>query len=444
MTIVRFAPSPTGNLHVGNIRMALVNWLYARSNSGKFILRLDDTDSDRSTLEFAESIKDDLRWLGLDWNRLELQSDRMDRYKINFDILKAADRVYACYETPEELNFKRKRRLSQGKPPIYDRSSLKLNDTKIKEYEAEGRIPHWRFLLDHRDIIFDDLVRGSVQFHGSYLSDPVLVREDGTYLYMLPSTVDDVEMAVTHVIRGEDHVANTAVQIQLFEALGSKPPIFAHMPLLTDISGRGLSKRFGSQTIASIREDGIEAMALNSYLANVGTSEAIEPQTKLDALAASFDITHTGRGTPKYDTNYLKNLNAALVHVIPYEDVSSRLHEIGLDRADADFWVAVRTNLECFDDVVRWYKICFETIEPIIEDPSLTSIAFDLLPADPWDEETWKKWVKSIRSATGRRGKDLFRPLRLALSGLDHGPELNLLLPLIGRRRVIERLQAKA
>ena len=444
MTIVRFAPSPTGHLHVGNVRMALANWLHARSTNGRFILRLDDTDQERSTPEYAISIEADLKWLGLEWDQLERQSARMDRYREILEALKTAGRVYACYETSEELDYKRKRQLSQGKPPIYDRSGLELGAKKLREYEAEGRQPHWRFKLDHEDINFDDLVRGPVHFHGSNLSDPVLVRGDGTYLYMLPSAVDDVDMAVTDVIRGEDHVANTAVQMQLFEALGASPPTFAHTPLLTDISGKGLSKRLGSMTIASVREDGVEAMALNSYLAHIGTSDSIVPCISLDALAVDFDISHTGRGTPKFDPEQLKTLNAALLHLTPIEDVYKRLQEYGLQRANADFWSAVRPNLERFDDVILWHKVCFNDIETVIEDVAFVKAAADLLPVEPWDDTTWKKWTGKIKEKMGCKGKELFLPLRLALSGLDHGPELKMLLPLIGRARVLQRLKGKS
>jgi len=443
MTVVRFAPSPTGHLHVGNIRMALANWLHARSTGGRFILRLDDTDQERSTLEFATSIEADLNWLGLEWDQLERQSARMDRYREILETLKTAGRVYACYETSEELDYKRKRQLSQGKPPIYDRSGLELDAEKLREYESEGRQPHWRFKLDHRDINFDDLVRGPVHFHGSNLSDPVLVRGDGTYLYMLPSAVDDVDMAVTNVIRGEDHVANTAVQVQIFEALGAPPPTFAHTPLLTDINGKGLSKRLGSMTVESMREDGVEAMALNSYLAHIGTSDSIVPCISLDVLAAGYDISHTGRGTPKFDPEHLKTLNAALLHATHIEDVYARLQGLGLQRANADFWIAVRPNLERFDDVILWHKVCFNVIETVIEDVAFAKSAADLLPLEPWDDTTWKKWTGEIKEKMGCKGKELFLPLRLALSGLDHGPELKMLLPLIGRARVLQRLKGK-
>lgn len=365
---------------------------------------------------------------------------RMERYRDSLESLKAAGRVYACYETPEELEYGRKRLLSRGKPPIYDRAGLTLSDEKRQEYEAEGRKPHWRFKLDHADIDFEDLVRGPVHFHGSHLSDPVLVRGDGTYLYMLPSAVDDIDMEITDVIRGEDHVANTAVQIQLFEALGATPPTFAHTPLLTDIGGRGLSKRLGSMTVASLREDGVEAMALNSYLAHIGTSDAIEPRPTLADLASDFDIGHTGRGTPKFDPDHLKVLNAALLHATAFEDVSARLFAGGLERADAEFWSAVRPNLERLEDAAIWYDVCFDDIDPVVEDADFATAAAAQLPVEPWDETTWKKWTALVKEETGRKGKELFLPLRLALTGLDHGPELKVMLPLIGRKRVLQRL----
>jgi glutamyl-tRNA synthetase len=443
MTIVRFAPSPTGYLHVGNVRMALVNWLHARSKEGQFILRLDDTDAERSSEEYANAIQSDLEWLGLEWDRLERQSSRMERYRDAFETLKAAGRIYACYETPEELDYRRKRLLSQGKPPIYDRSALTLSDDKLQEYKDEGRSPHWRFKLDHNDINFDDLVRGPVHFHGGHLSDPVLVRGDGTYLYMMPSAVDDIDMAVTDVIRGEDHVANTAVQIQLFEALGATPPTFAHTPLLTDISGQGLSKRLGSMTVDSLKQDGVEAMALNSYLAHIGTSDAIEPRTSLAALTLDFDISHTGRGTPKFDPDHLKTLNAALLHGTSFEDANQRLTTLGLDRADAQFWGAVRANLERFDDAALWHKVCFGDIDPVIDDAEFALTAADFLYPEPWDETTWKTWTGTVKEATQRKGKELFLPLRLALTGLDHGPELKVILPLIGYERAMQRLKGK-
>ncbi len=444
MTIVRFAPSPTGLLHVGNARMALVNWLHARRRNGSFILRLDDTDTERSTPEFAAAIERDLEWLGLTWDRLERQSARLDRYREAFDELRGKGRLYACYETPEELVFKRKRQLSNGKPPIYDRAGLILSDRHRQEYEAEGRRPHWRFKLDHDDIEWADLVRGDVHFNGANLSDPVLVRGDGSYLYMMPSALDDIDMKVTDVIRGEDHVANTAVQIQLFQALDATPPVFAHIPLLTDLGGKGLSKRLGSLSVASLREDGVEAMALNSYLTYIGTSDTIEARRSLAELARDFQIGHTGRGTPKFDPDQLKALNAAVLHGLDHAVVADRLAGLGIDYRDAKFWNAVRANLTRFDDAVLWHRVCFGRIDPTIEDHEFITAAAALLPPGPWDETTWKSWTDAVKEATGRKGKELFRPLRLALTGFDHGPELKFLLPLIGPERAMTRLRRPA
>lgn len=441
MTVtVRFAPSPTGHLHVGNARMALVNWLFAKSRGGRFLLRMDDTDKERSLPEFAAAIEADLSWLGLKWDGLERQSDRLASYDTAFEKLKAADRLYACYETPEELEYKRRRQLARKKPPIYDRSALELTDDEIKAHEAAGRHPHWRFKLQHADIDFDDLVRGPVHFAGANLSDPVLVRADGTYLYMLPSAVDDIDMGITHVIRGEDHVANTAVQKQLFEALGGAVPGFAHLPLLTDISGGGLSKRLGSMTVQSLKDDGVEPMALNSLLAHLGSSDDIGLRTSLEQLAADFDIGHFGRGTPKFDPAQLQVLNARLLHDMPFEEAAPRLKEIGLD-VDAAFWQAVRPNLESFKAAADWLPVCYGDIDPLIDDPTFIGFTADLLPQEPWDDGTWKAWTDAVKEETGRKGRDLFMPLRLALTGRDHGPELKLLLPLIGRARALERLK---
>ena len=439
---VRFAPSPTGMLHIGNARMALVNWLFARKNGGKLILRLDDTDTERSTPEFAKAIETDLTWLGLNWDALERQSDRLAAYDAAFAKLKESGRVYPCFETPEELDYKRRRQLKSGKPPVYDRAALSMSDEQLAEYKSEGRTAHWRFKLNHTEITFDDLVRGPVSFDGTNLSDPVIVRGDGSYLYMMPSAVDDMDMDVTHVLRGEDHVTNSAIQVQLFEALGSNAPTFAHLPLLTDAGGGGLSKRLGSLSLADMREQGIEAMSINSLLAHLGTSDDIEPCADLDILAADFDLAHFGRASPKFDPDRLWALNARLLHTLSYDDVAPRLSELNLKGTDAIFWEAVKANLEKLSDVAIWQEVCFGKIKPVVdsEDKEFLSAAVPLLPQSPWDETTWSTWTKAIKEATGRKGKPLFMPLRLALSGLDHGPELKHLLPLMGRERVLARL----
>jgi cysteinyl-tRNA synthetase len=442
MTIVRFAPSPTGLLHVGNARMALVNWLYARAHDGKFILRLDDTDAERSTDAFAKAIEHDLDWLGLDRDDLARQSERLVSYAAAFEKLKEADLVYACYETPEELAYKRKRQLKRGRPPIYDRAALDLTGDDRAKLAAEGRKAHWRFKLQHAEIAFDDLVRGPVSFDGANLSDPVIRRGDGSFLYMLPSTVDDMEMNITHIIRGEDHVANSAVQIQLFEALSGQAPVFAHLPLMTDIRGAGLSKRLGSITLETLRDDGIEPLALVCYLAHLGTSDDVALFAHMEALAKSFDITHSGRASPKFDFDRLIALNAKLLHGLDFADVRDRLAEMGLADAGEEFWLAVRANLQRLTDAAGWHGVCYGDIQPVIEDEDweFCAAAAGLLPPEPWGEDTWKAWTGAVKDKTGRRGRDLFRPLRLALTGAEHGPEMKALLPIIGRERAIARL----
>lgn len=437
--IVRFAPSPTGHLHVGNARMALMNALFATRTGGRFLLRLDDTDAERSTTAFADAIQEDLAWLGMQWDAVERQSGRMDRYAEVLEDLKASGRVYPCFESAEELDYMRKRLRAQGKPPVYTPGIITVDDA-----DKAARTPHWRFKLEAGEIAFDDLVRGAVSFDAEKLSDPVVVREDGSFLYMLPSAVDDADFKVSHVVRGEDHVTNSAVQIQMFLALGATPPAFAHTPLLTDISGAGLSKRLGSITLASMREDGVEPLALASYLARLGTSHDIELADDMAALAGEFDFAHINRGTPKFDPAQLTRLNAQLLHGLSFDDVADRLSALNLTHADAAFWDAVRGNVERIGDSVMWHDVCFGTVTPVIEDADFAAAASALLPPEPWDDTTWKTWTTAVKEETGAKGKGLFMPLRLALTGVDHGPELRAMLPLIGRDKALARLAGGA
>ncbi|SMF84499.1 glutamyl-tRNA synthetase [Tistlia consotensis] len=437
---VRFAPSPTGRLHVGNARVALLNWLWARQAGGHFLLRLDDTDVERSTAEYAAGIEEDLAWLGLAWDAFARQSDRLDRYAAAAERLKAAGRLYPCYETAEELELKRRLQLKSGRPPLYDRAALKLDAAARAGLEAEGRAPHWRFRLEHAAVAWDDSVRGAQRFEGDKLSDPVLLRADGRPLYTLSSVVDDLELGISHVLRGEDHVANTAVQIQLFEALGGPVPVFAHLPLLTDARGQGLSKRLGSLALRHFWEEGLEPMALNSYLARLGTPDPIEPRQDLEELVAAFDVTRFGRATPKYDPAELEHLNARLLHAMPYATVRPWLEARGFAGFDEALWLAVRGNLARRGEAGLWYQVARGTIRPAVEEPDYLAEAARLLPPEPWDGTTWKAWTEALKQATGRKGKALFLPLRLALTGQPHGPEMSELLPLIGRERVLERL----
>ncbi len=440
---VRFAPSPTGRLHVGNIYVALNNWLFAKKQGGQFLLRLDDTDRERSTLAFAAIIEDDLKWLGLNWDALTRQSDRIDTYEAAAAKLKASGHLYPCYETAEELALQRKVQSSLGKSRVYDRAALKLTDADRQRLEAEGRRPHWRFKLDLRNVEWNDLVRGPQHIDESSQSDPILIREDGTFLYTLPSVVDDVELAVTHVIRGNDHVTNTATQIQIYEALGAEAPTFAHLPLLVDASGEGLSKRLGSLSIAQMREEGLEPMAINAYLARIGTGHAVEAVNSLDALIADHDLSKFGKTSPRFDPAELKHLNARLLHAISFDEVKPQLAALNFGQVDPALWEAARGNLEKIADIGLWQQICRSEIAPVVPDGGFAAKAADLLPSEPWDAETWKTWTQTVQKTTGKKGKDLFMPLRLALTGLDHGPELKVLLPLIGRDRALRRLRGE-
>lgn len=440
--VVRFAPSPTGRLHIGNLRPALLNWLYALKRDGQFILRYDDTDVARSTQEFADGIAVDLAWIGIHPHKMVKQSERFALYDAACDKLRADGRLYACYETADELDRRRKRQQARGLPPIYDRAALKLTDEEKKDLEAQGRKPHWRFKLDAKTVQWDDMVRGPSHIDCASLSDPVLIREDGAYLYTLPSVVDDLDLGVTDVIRGEDHVTNTAVQIQIIEALGGAVPRFGHHNLLTDASGQGLSKRLGHLSLQGLREDGMEPMAVASLAVLVGSAEAVRPVARMSELSEIVDLDRLSRAPAKFEVSELDHLNAKLLHAMDYATAKPRLQALGADGGEA-FWLAVRGNCNRFADVAVWWPVVNGPTEPVIEDHSFTDAALSVLPAEPWDDTTWGAWTKAVNEKTGASGKVLFMPLRLALTGLEHGPELKALLPLIGRERVVKRLQAQ-
>ena len=444
MTVaVRFAPSPTGKLHVGSARTALIVWLCARKNNGTFMLRIDDTDLERSKEENVDDIKSGLTWMGLNWDSFARQRDRGDDYTRTIQKLKDNGRLYPCFETEEELALKRKVQLAQGLPPIYDRAALKLTDADKEKFAAEGRKPHWRFKLEHKPIIWDDLVRGHVEFHGKDMTDPVLVREDGRPLYHICSVIDDIDFKITHIVRGEDHVNNTACHVQMFEALGAKPPTFAHVTLLGDMEGGKLSKRKGSFGIQSLKDEvGIEPMALISLVSRIGTSDPIEPLTDIKDVIAHFDFAKFSRNLPKFDEDELYRLNAKILHKTDFAQVKSRLADLGLNDIDESFWNAVRPNLELLSDIKEWWHVAKGPVQPVIQDKEFTRIAAELLPEGTWDTTTWDKWVAEIKTKTNRKGKELFMPLRLSITGQEHGPELKNLLPLIGRQRVLERLKA--
>jgi len=439
MTVkVRFAPSPTGRIHVGNIRAAIVNWLFARGKGGRFVLRIDDTDLARSTKEYEDGIEADLTWLGLTWDERYNQSRRFDLYHRAMETLKAAGRLYPCYETQEELDRRRKVQLSRGQPPIYDRAALKLTPAEVAAYEAEGRRPHWRFKLDGKRVKWTDLVRGECDVDTASMSDPVLIREDGAFLYTLPSVADDIDMGITHVIRGEDHVANTGTQIEIFEALGGAVPTFGHFSLLVGADGSALSKRLGSLSIAQLREDGLEPLAITSHIAKLGTSDALEAGASLDDLGASFDLAKMGRAPARFDEADLARINAGVLHAMDYSAAQPRLAALGADLGE-DFWLAVRPNLKRFADVADLARIVGGQVTPVIEDPAFVAQALSLLP-ETVDASTWGAWTTAIKDATGAKGRALFMPLRQALTGMEHGPDMAALLALIGREKAARRL----
>ncbi len=441
MTVItRFAPSPTGRLHVGNLRTALHNWMFARSKGGKFLLRIDDTDSARSDESFVDAIRADLDWLGMAPDGEARQSARFDRYDARFAELVASGRVYPCYETPEELALKRKVQLSRGLPPVYDRAALKLTDQDRAKLEADGVLPHWRFRLDPETAIdWDDLVRGPQHFDAASLSDPVIRRGDGSWLYLLPSVIDDIDMAITHVVRGEDHVSNTAAQVQMFGALGATPPVFAHAALLTGSEGK-LSKRLGSLGVDHFRDIGIEPQALISLLARIGTSQPVEPVVDPQPLIDAFDFSHFGRAPARFDETELAQVNARIVHQLPYTRVVRRLPK-GMNGMA---WNTVKANLSTLNEAADWWAIITGPFTPPVADEAdhalLDAAALEAAVAD-WLGDPWHRITGNLKELTGRKGKALFLPLRLALTGRDAGPDMAALLPLIGREATITRLK---
>ncbi len=439
--LARFAPSPTGFLHIGNARPALLNFLFARRAGGAFLLRLDDTDRERSTEAFAQAIQEDLAWLGIVPDLFARQSERTPSHDAAKDALIAQGRLYPCYETADELDRRRKRQLGRGLPPIYDRAALALTEADKSALEAEGRRPHWRFKLDPTVVAWTDLVRGESHVDCASLSDPVLIREDGSALYTLPSVVDDAELGVTHVIRGEDHVTNTGVQVQIFQALGYPVPIFAHHNLLTTADGEGLSKRLGHLSLQSLREAGYEPGAVAALAVLTGTAEAVRPVASLDELAGLVDLGRISRAPARFDPSELDGLNAGLVHAMPFADARARLLAMDVPETDAEaFWNAVRANLGTVGDAAAWWRVVAGPVDPVIMDPAFIAKALALLPGGPFDAGTWKAWTEAVKRETGAKGRALFMPLRQALTGLDHGPDLASLLPLIGHARAAGRL----
>ena len=444
---LRFAPSPTGLLHVGNARQAVANALHARRHGARFLLRIDDTDAERSREEHVAGIQHDLRWLGLQWDEMVRQSDRVAQYQAAAARLKQLGRLYPCFESEEELRAKREQRLRQHRPPVYDRAMLRLTPEQRAQAEANGKQPYWRFRLSDGQVSWDDVVQGRTEVKLSSVSDPVLIRADGTVLYTFASVVDDLELGITHVVRGEDHVTNTGVQLDIIEALGGRPDrfTFAHLPLLLDEAGTKLSKRFDGLSLRALRHDGMEPTALVSYLARLGTSDDPQPLS-FDELAASYDLRRVSKSPARFDMRQLLALNRRTMHVMPFEQVQGRLPE----GAGEAFWNAVRGNVDMLSELRHWWDVVNGSIVPPVQEEEADFLlqAIDVLPPDPpdhpWDETTWPRWTEALREASGRKGRALFHPLRLALTGEEQGPELRDLLPLMGHERVSGRLRLAA
>ncbi|MEC8016033.1 glutamate--tRNA ligase [Phaeobacter italicus] len=434
MTTTRFAPSPTGYIHVGNLRTALMNYLIARKAGGTFILRIDDTDPERSKEEYVDAIKEDLEWLGLTWDKVERQSERLDRYVAAADRLREIGRFYEAFETPTELDLKRKKQLNMGKPPVYDRAALNLSDDEKAALRAERGDGVWRFKLDHQRIEWTDGILGDISIDAASVSDPVLIRGDGQFLYTLASVVDDTEMGVTHVVRGSDHVTNTATQIQIIEALGGSVPSFAHHSLLTGPQGEALSKRLGTLALRDLREAGVQPMALLSLMARLGSSDPVELRSDLAELVDGFDINRFGAAPTKFDVQDLYPLTARHLQSLPLEAVQAHVDALGVPaEKQAAFWDMAKENITTLKDLAGWWDLCRDGAEPLVadEDKDFIAEAMALLPEGPYDSDSWGKWTAAVKDATGRKGKGLFMPLRKAVTGMERGPDMSALLALM-------------
>lgn len=434
MTTTRFAPSPTGHIHVGNLRTALFNYLIAKKAGGTFILRLDDTDQERSKEEYADGIKRDLDWLGLHWDRVERQSLRLDRYAEAADQLRGAGRLYEVFESPTELDLKRKKQLNMGRPPVYDRAGLNLSDADRDRLRAEGREGYWRFKLDQERIEWPDGILGDISIDAASVSDPVLIRHDGQVLYTFASSVDDTDMAVTHIVRGADHVTNTATQIQIIRALGGTPPFFAHHSLLTGAQGEELSKRIGALSIRDLREAGVAPEALLSMMARLGSSQPVELKMTLDDLSDGFDLSHFGASPTKFDAEDLWPLTRERNQALPFDAVQDRIKALGVpDELAERFWRVASQNITRLEDLAQWWTIFAQGAEPQIdpEDADFIAQAMPLLPPPPYTDATWGEWTAAVKDATGRKGKGLFMPLRKAVTGQAHGPDMAQVMPLL-------------
>ncbi len=436
---LRFAPSPTGLLHVGNARSAVLNWAYAKNKKGEFILRIDDTDSDRSKKKYEDKIKSDLEWLGINWNKTFNQSDRKKIYDKSILELKSNKRLYPCFESQEELSLKKKSQLTSGKPPIYDRSALNLSDDQINTLIQSGKKPHWRFKLNDEQVSWNDLIKGDVSFDCNKLSDPVLIREDGTLLYHLPSVIDDIEENITDIIRGEDHITNTAFHIQIFESLNSKIPNFGHHPFLKDHTGKSFGKRLGSLSLEELRSQGFDNLTLLNYLLSIGSSLNLTKEMSTTNIFINFDITKISNSSPKFSIDILTSLNKDILKLFQYSEIKKKLSKIGLNDVEENFWELIKNNINFLNECKEWKNIIYSTKVYENNDLEFLKLAAELLPDEPFDNNSWDTWIALIKQNSNKKGKEIFIPLRIALTGKNSGPELKYLLPLLSREIILKK-----
>ena len=440
--LTRFAPSPTGRLHIGNARSAILNWIFAKKNNGDFILRIDDTDIERSKDSYIELIKKDLQWLNLSWSKTFKQSERKKIYNKRIEELKNNGRLYPCFESQEELLLKRKSLLSSGKPPIYDRSSLKLSEKEKENYLAKGTKPHWRFFINEKKIYWNDLIRGEVSFESENLSDPILIREDGSLLYHLPSVIDDISENITHIIRGEDHISNTAFHIQIFEALKSNSPTFGHHSLLIDKEGKGMSKRMNSFSIDDIQKKGFENLTILNYLSTIGTSNNLTFETEVSKLIELFKISDLAKSTAKFNEDDLIKINSNILKKIEFKEALNKLEKINIHKSNEEFWNLIKNNINFLNEAIEWWAIVNDDKIYVNDKNDFLIQCASVLPSEPYDINTWEDWLKEIKKLSKKTGKDLFMPLRMALTGKKNGPEIKYLLPLLTKAQIIKRLGA--
>lgn len=438
---LRFAPSPTGYLHLGNARMAVFNYLYAKQLQGEYLLRIDDTDLGRVKDEYIIALKEDLNWLGLTWEHEFKQSDRLSFYNEMLQKLITAGKVYPCYETPEELDYKKKMQLAKGKAPIYDRTMLHLSQEEIAKYEAEGRKPHYRLAIDYSTITWEDKIKGHISFLGNNISDPILVRADGTFLYILTSVLDDIDSKITHIVRGEDHITNTAIQIQLFQYLKAPIPTFAHLPLITTMQGEGFSKRNASLSLRNLKKQAIQPMAINNYLYNLGLGEQNIIYESLAEITKVFNLEKYSTATAKFDETKLYKLNLHWLQNMPDSKIITLVKELLNIEITSSFWNHIKHNIKTFQDITLWYNICYNEITTSSNNKELLKVAIATLPNNTWDNTTWQQWLDAIKASSNLKNKEIFKPLRMAISGMEEGPELKELILLIGKEKISQRLQ---